>query len=120
MRWTLLTIAIAGFFASPARAADDVMAGFYGNTALATGGMADLHIYYRPDHTFLMDVPAFHMQFRGTWKIAGSEVCRTYEKAPPGADNPSCTPAHARKVGDTWTVTTGSETRTVTLLKGIQ
>jgi hypothetical protein len=120
MRQILLTITAAGLLASPAWAADDVMAGFYGNTVVASGGMADVHIYYRPDHTFLMDVPAFHMEFRGTWKLVGSDICRTYDKPPPGADNPSCTPAHARKVGDTWTVTTGSETRTVTLLKGIQ
>ena len=116
----LLAAAAPLLLVSPAIAADDVMAGFYGNTAVATGGMAELHFHYNPDHSFLMDVPAFHMQFKGTWKIVGTDLCRTYEKPPPGAENPSCSPVHPRKVGDTWTVTTGSETRTVTLVKGNQ
>ncbi len=96
------------------------MAGYYGNTTIATGGMAETHTIYSADHTFVMKVPTFGLEFKGTWSIAGGLLCRTFESPPPGVTNPLCTPIEAHKVGDTWTVTTGSETRTVTLVKGVQ
>lgn len=120
IRKIVLAAAAAAFIALPAVAADDVMAGFYGNTAIATGGMADTHTVYSPDHSFVMRVPAFGMEFKGTWTVNGSTLCRTYETPPPGVSNPLCTPIEAHKVGDTWTASANNETRTVTLVKGIQ
>lgn len=96
------------------------MAGYYGNTTISTGGMAETHSIYNPDHTFVMKVPTFGLEFKGTWAITGGMLCRTFESPPPGVTNPLCTAIEPHKVGDTWTVTTGSETRTVTLVQGVQ
>jgi hypothetical protein len=100
--------------------ADDVMTGFYGNTAIATGGMTDTHTVYSPDHTFVLKVPAMGSEYKGTWQVSGGNLCRTYQSPPPGVTNPLCTPIEPHKVGDTWTITLGKQTRTVTLVKGIQ
>ena len=120
IRSVLFSVALSAGFALSASAADDLMAGFYGNTTISKGGMAEVHTAYNADHTFVMNVPAFGMQFKGTWTINGSTLCRTFQTPPPGQPNPLCTPAEAHKVGDTWTVTVGSDTRTITLVKGIQ
>jgi hypothetical protein len=120
VRTVLVGLAFSAGFALSASAADDVMAGFYGNTTVSTGGVAEVHTVYSADHTFMMSVPAFGMQFKGTWALNGSTLCRTFETAPPGQPNPLCTPVAAHKVGDTWTVTNGNETRNVTLVKGVQ
>ncbi|HUO93372.1 MAG TPA: hypothetical protein VMU22_10645 [Rhizomicrobium sp.] len=103
---------IAGF----AYAEDDVMAGFYGNTAVATGGMAETHTSYSADHSFVMKVPSYGVQFKGTWTLNGTQLCRTFDSPPPGVSNPLCTPIEAHKVGDTWK----AGERTVTLVKGVQ
>ncbi len=124
MRRILLAVSVLTLFAAPALAADDLMAGFYGNTAVVTGGIVESHTHYRADHTF--DVSATAMgqsyNFKGTWAIdAKGQLCRTYaDPAPPNTPNPLCTPAEAHKVGDTWTVTANGNTRTVTLKAGIE
>ncbi len=124
MRRILLAVSVLTLFAAPAVAADDLMAGFYGNTAVVTGGIVESHTHYRADHTF--DVSATAMgqsyNFKGTWAIdAKGQLCRTYaDPAPPNTPNPLCTPAEAHKVGDTWTVTANGNTRTVTLKAGIE
>lgn len=120
MRMFAISLLTATGFAFGASAADDVMANSFGNTAIATGGIADTHTVYSPDNTFVMSVPAFGMQFKGTWKVDGSTLCRTYDSPPPGVTNPLCTPVEAHKIGDTWTATANGQTRTVTLVKGIQ
>ncbi|HWA30604.1 MAG TPA: hypothetical protein VG867_05885 [Rhizomicrobium sp.] len=120
MRSFLLGLSLAVLSTSAVLAGDDVMAGFIGNTAIAKGGMADTHTVYSADHTFDMRVPSFGMDFKGTWKVDGATLCRTYEKTPPGVTNPFCTPIEPHKVGDTWTVTLDGKTRTVTLVQGIQ
>lgn len=119
MRSILLAAALIGLSATAA-SADDVMANLYGNTIISKGGMADTHSYYNADHTFRMTAPAFGMEWKGTWKVDGATLCRTFEKAPPGASNPLCTPVEAHKVGETWTATADGKTRTVTLVQGIQ
>jgi hypothetical protein len=119
MRRILIAISALAFSATTAYA-DDVMAGFYGNTAVATGGMVDTHSYYRPDHTYVMRVPAVGAEYKGTWSVTGSTLCRTFESPPPGVSNPLCSPIAPHKVGDTWTVTIDGNTRTVTLVKGEQ
>ena len=96
------------------------MMGYYGNTTVATGGMAETHTVYNSDHTFVMKVPSFGLAFKGTWAVSGAMVCRTFEAPPPGVTNPLCTPIEPHKVGDTWTVTNGNDTRTITLVKGVQ
>jgi hypothetical protein len=109
-----------GFAASAYADGDDVMAGYYGNTAVSTGGRAELHTTYNADHTFVMKVPAYGMEFKGTWAVNGSTLCRTYETPPPGVSNPLCTPIEPHKVGDTWSITADGNTRTITLVQGVQ
>jgi len=116
IRKLALSAALASAFAFPAFADDDVMAGFYGNTSIATGGMADTHTNYNADHTFVMHVPSFGVDFKGTWAVNAATLCRTFETPPPGVTNPLCTPIEAHKVGDTWS----AAGRTITLVKGIQ
>ena len=120
MRSVLLGVACGACFVASAWAADDVMSGFYGNTAVATGGQAETHSLYNPDHSFVMKVPMYGMEFKGTWAVNGSELCRTFDAPPPGVTNPLCTPIEAHKVGDSWTITQGEKSRTVTLVKGVQ
>jgi hypothetical protein len=124
MRRILLAVSALTLLAAPAVAADDMMAGFYGNTAIVTGGMVESHTHYRADHTFDVSATAMGMSynFKGTWKIDDKgQLCRTYaDPAPPNTPNPLCTPAEAHKVGDTWTVTANGNTRTVTLKAGIE
>ena len=86
----------------PAFAADDVMAGFYGNTAVSTGGSIEIHTHYRADHTFdfVGSMMFISKTFKGTWALDGKgNICRTYiGDPPPDTTNPSCAPIVARKV----------------------
>lgn len=116
LRAVILGVALCAGIAGFAYADDDVMAGFYGNTTVATGGQAETHTIYTADHNFIMKVPAFGIEFKGTWAVNGTQLCRTFESPPPGVTNPLCTPIEAHKVGDTWTV----GARKVTLVKGVQ
>jgi hypothetical protein len=121
LRRTIFILAFTACAALPAWAADsDVMAGYYGNTVVETGGMADTHWIYGADHTFDMKVPSFGVEFKGNWAVTGANLCRTFDSPPPGVTNPLCSPAEAHKVGDTWTSTNGGETRTLALVQGIQ
>jgi opacity protein-like surface antigen len=119
MRRLLLAVSLTALSASAALA-DDVMAPFYGNTVIGTGGMADTHSNFNADHSFVMTVPAFHMTFKGTWKLDGSTMCRTFDSPPPGTPNPMCTPFSPRKVGDSWSVTMDGKTRNLSLVPGVQ
>lgn len=121
LRNTVLYLAFGACLTSPAWAADvDVMAGYYGNTAVVTGGRAETHWVYGADHTFVMKVPSFGVAFKGTWAMKGPSLCRTFEAPPPGMDNPFCTSIEAHKAGDTWTTMVGAESRTISLVQGIQ
>jgi hypothetical protein len=114
-------LAVTASAALPAWAADeDVMSGFYGNTVVETGGMAETHLIYGPDHSFDMKVPQFGVEFKGTWAVAGTNLCRTFDSPPPGITNPLCSPVEAHKVGDTWSTTINGQTRTLALVQGIQ
>ena len=59
---------------------------------------------------------------KGTWSIDGTgQLCRHYDDpAPPNTPNPLCTPIEAHKVGDSWTMTMGGNSRTITLKAGIE
>jgi hypothetical protein len=124
MNKILIAVSALALCAGPAFAADDVMAGYYGNTVIATGGIAESHTHYKADHTFDLTATAMgqNYSFKGTWAIdAKGELCRTYaDPAPPNTPNPFCTPFAAHKVGDTWTMTMNGNTRTLTLKAGIQ
>jgi hypothetical protein len=122
MRFAVALFAIA---ATSAFAADDPMAGYYGNTIVSTGGMAEVHSHYRADHSFDMvgSMMGMSKTFQGTWAEDGSgKICRTFKgDAPPNTPNPLCTALPAHKIGDSWTLTQpDGSTRNLTLKAGIQ
>jgi hypothetical protein len=100
--------------------ASDPMTGYYDNTVISTGGMAEVHIQYNVDHTFVMNVPAFSLRFKGTWAVNASTICFTYDVTPPGVTNPDCGPFEAHKVGDTWTQKADDGQRSLSLVAGMQ
>jgi len=110
--------------AEPAWAADDVMANFYGNTVVSTGGIAEIHTHYRPDHSFEMVASrmGFSRTFKGTWAIdAKNNLCRTFVgDVPPDTANPLCLPFTPHKIGEIWTLDVNGSKRTVTLKAGIE
>jgi hypothetical protein len=123
MRRIFLVATAAALCAAPAIAADDMMAGFYGNTVVSLGGALESHTHYRADHTFDVSATAMGQSFngKGTWAIDDKgQLCRTYETPPPGMPNPLCIPAEAHKVGDSWTATVNGQTRNMSLKAGIQ
>ena len=124
MRSFPIIASIAALYATPALAGDEIMANTFGNTVVSTGGAAEVHTHYRADHSFDMvgSMMGMSQTFKGTWALDGKgNLCRTFEgDAPPNTANPLCTPIAEHKIGDTWTMTTNGETRTVTLKPGIQ
>jgi hypothetical protein len=105
---------------NPVVAGPDPMVGYYDNTVISTGGMAEVHIQYNLDHTFVMNVPAFSLRFKGTWALNGSNICFNYDVTPPGVTNPDCGPFESHKVGDTWTEKADDGQRKLTLVAGMQ
>jgi hypothetical protein len=109
--------------AAPALAADDLMAGFYGNTIVSTGGVAEIHTHYRADHSFDLVGSMLGMSrtYKGSWTLDGKgDVCRTFAgDPPPQTPNPLCTPIAAHKIGDSWTVTMDGKTRALSLKAGV-
>jgi len=124
MRRILAAAVIVVLGGVPALAATDVMAGFYGNTAVVTGDGFQAHVHYRANHTLDMSGTASGTAFstKGSWKIDDKgQICRSFKKTPPTMTNPFCTPATAHKVGDTWTATTPTgSARNIALVAGIQ
>jgi hypothetical protein len=115
---------IAILAAAPAWAADDMMANFYGNTVISTGGIAEVHTRYRPDHSFDMVASrmGFSRTFKGIWAIdAKNNLCRTFVgDAPPDTANPLCVPFTPRKVGDAWTMQMNGSSLSITLKAGVE
>lgn len=123
MRSFLLGVSALTLLAVPVLAADDLMAGYYGNTVISSGGMFEAHTHYRADHTFDVSASGMGQTFnsKGTWSIdAKGQLCRVYDTPPPGMTNPVCLPTEAHKVGDNWTVTMGGNTRNLTMKAGVQ
>jgi hypothetical protein len=124
MRKFLTAASVIALSATPALAADDAMAGFYGNTIVSTGGAAEIHTHYRADHTFDLvgSMMGMSQTFKGTWAEDGKgNVCRTFAgDAPPNTPNPLCAPLAAHKVGDSWSVTMNGNTRALTVKAGVQ
>jgi hypothetical protein len=108
----------------PGLAAQDVMAGYYGNTSVSKGRWFASRTHYRPDHSFDQTLSGFGMSrsFKGTWQIdTGGQLCRTYiGKAPPGMKGSVCMPIAPRHVGDAWIVTSNGDTREFTLEAGVR
>ena len=123
MRKTILAATAILLVATPILAADDIMANFYGNTVVVTGGLVDSYTHFRPDHTFDSSaiVMGMKMTRKGTWSIDDKgQLCRLFDNPPPGTPNPFCTPAESHKLGDSWIMTVNGKTRTVFLKPGIQ
>ena len=123
MRTPIIVASIFVLSSASALAADDIMAGYYGNTVVSVGGVLESHTHYRADHTFDVSASAMGQSFndKGTWAIDDKgQLCRTYEKPPPGFPNPLCIPAEAHKVGDSWTVSVNGQTRNMSMKAGIQ
>ncbi|HEX4302929.1 MAG TPA: hypothetical protein VHZ78_09050 [Rhizomicrobium sp.] len=127
MRKIVMAAGALALFAAPALAAEDVMAGYYGNTAISTGGLgaAEIHTHYRADHTFDLTGSMMGMSrnYKGTWSIDGTgKLCRIFVgDLPPNTVNPVCSLMAPHKVGDAWTVTSkDGSTRDVTLKAGVQ
>jgi hypothetical protein len=118
-----LILAAVAFAASVmvAVAAEDPMAGRYGNTVVTTtaDGKEAGRTYYNADGTFSRKTPAGEV--KGTWKLDGDKLCLTQtEPAPPAGAAATCIPAHGgKKVGDSWDVTLPDGTKLkATLQKG--
>lgn len=124
MRNIVYAAAVVLLSSAPAIAADDAMAGLYGNTIVVTGDAFQAHAHYRANHTLDISGTASGQAFSttGSWKIDDKgQICRSYKKTVPTMANPLCTPAAAHKVGDTWTATSiAGGSRNVTLVAGIQ
>jgi hypothetical protein len=123
MQKILLTVSVFALCGGTASAADDIMAGYFGNTVVGTSAMGESHTHYKADRTFDVKLSSMMGSFtgKGTWKIdEKGQLCRTYEQPPPGMPNPLCIVAEAHKPGDTWTVTINGQSRTLTLKAGIQ
>lgn len=121
MRTFLIAASSTALCAAPALATDDVMASFYSNTIVSTGGSVEIHTHYRADHTFdfVGSMMLISRTFRGTWALDGKgNLCRTYVgDPPPETPNPQCLPITPRKIGDTWK--SKDNTRTLTLRAGV-
>ena len=128
MRYKVLALGLASLMGSvsAATAGEELMAGYFGNTVIATGQAGELRVHYKPDHSFSgrAEGPTGKYDIRGTWKLdEKGNLCRTYSATgadlPPGMPNPYCAPLTAHKVGDAWTVV-GQDGRTanVKLVEG--
>jgi hypothetical protein len=124
MRIALLGAVAVLALGAPAFAGDDMMAGYYGNTVVSTGGMAEVHTHYRADRTFDLvgSMLGMSRSYKGTWELKGDQLCRTYVgDLPPGLpSNPFCTKWEPHKAGDSWTMTANGQTRSLTLKAGIE
>ena len=117
----LATLLALGFgfalTAFSARAAEDPVAGYYGNTLHCSGSFWDCRIWFNKDHSYtsLARVvlpntgprPLFNME-EGTWAVKGENICRQPKGEPDPAKNSCNFPQlnmHElnRKLGDKWT-----------------
>ena len=125
MRALILGAVVALVVPSLAIAADDPMANFYGNTVISKGANGESHTHYKKGGTLdaTLSGPMGSVNLTGTWKVdEKGQLCRTYDNPPPmlPIPNPFCTPWTSHNVGDTWTLDIGGQSRTISLVKGIQ
>lgn len=114
MRAVIVGIAATLALSASALAGEEMMAGYFGNTVIAKSSAGELHVRYKPDHTFTGKAkgPTGNYDVSGTWELnAQGTLCRKYttngsgQDLPPGTPNPYCAPVQSHKVGDSWTVT---------------
>jgi hypothetical protein len=118
---TLILSTAACVFAAGVAFADDVMASRFGNTVEATNAKGEVtKLWYAEDGSFTGN--ANGQDFKGTWELKDGTICLTQtDPAPqPGATNPTCNPASAHAVGDTWEVGEGDAKMTIKLVAGKQ
>ncbi|HEY1708861.1 MAG TPA: hypothetical protein VGG10_11405 [Rhizomicrobium sp.] len=123
MRFVTVAVAAVFVLTTPALAADDLMAGTYGNTVISKSSTIEGHWHYRADHSFdsSFSTPMGSLQSKGTWAIDDKgQLCRTFDAPPPGVTNPLCVAWTARKIGDAWQVTSNGRTSNLTLVAGVQ
>jgi hypothetical protein len=74
--------------------AADIMAGYYGNTLVATTAESQVHFHYRADHTFDASGTdaAGPIAFKGMWSLNKmGALCRIRSTAKIGPRTPSAT-----------------------------
>lgn len=125
MRALALGVATLLVSSALAFAADDPMANYYGNTVVSKGGNGESHTHYKKGGTLDATLSGMmgSITLNGSWKLDDKgQLCRTYDNPPPmlPIPNPLCTPFTPHNVGDTWTLEVGGQSRTVSLVKGIQ
>lgn len=90
-------VLLAGLMASSAAfAAEDIMAGMYGNTLLVIDNTGTSKYRYAPDHT-VTGALANGKALKGTWLIDAGKLCETFE-----GEKQICYPFTAHKPGDAW------------------
>src|SRR5579871_3452871 len=124
MRAIVIAVAIMAGAANAAMA-DDLMANYYGNTVVTKSPNGESHSHDKKDGTMdaVLSGPMGSVTLTGTWRVdASGELCRTYANVPAmlPIQNPLCTPWATHKVGDTWTITIGGQSRSASLVQGIQ
>jgi len=128
MRLAILTAALlmtaTTAIAETAMLGEEALASRFGNTTLTTDTMGNaVHLYYAADHTFKVKVTTKGVteDFHGKWDVKDGKVCLHYDGGVPKGDpNPTCAPVSARKLGDSWKVSSGGYEKTVSIVEGIQ
>ncbi len=90
-------IAASLCLATAAFAADDMMAGFYGNTLVITDQSGVQKWHYTPDHK-LTAVMQDGKKVGGTWSVKDGKLCEL-----PDGQAEACYQMGAKKAGDKWT-----------------
>lgn len=125
MRSIFLGVVMLAGASSSALAGDEIMANYFGNTVIATSSLGEVHVRYKPDHTFVGKAtgPGGKYELSGRWDFdPHGNLCRKYmttgSDLPPGTQNPFCTPWSAHNVGDTWSMSENGQTAQITLAPG--
>ena len=119
MKSFILSVALAAVCITSAVAADDPVAGRYGNTTIVTTATGRVvKIWYEPDHTVTWMTGPITRQ--GTWAMEGTMMCITLQDPPGGMPAKSCNPYTAHKIGDTWSVNEGPAKLDLQLVAGHQ
>src|SRR5690348_15842388 len=99
MRDEVLAIGLVAGSSSTARAGEEAMANYFGNTVIATSQGGEMRVHYKPDHSFdgRAEVPMGKYDIHGKWSFDQlGNLCRSYSTTgadlPPGTPNPYCAP----------------------------
>jgi YD repeat-containing protein len=105
MKRILMGAAAFALSASLAVAADDPMAGRYGNTTTVTNAKGEVtKLHYNQDGTMAVVLPD-GTKTTGKWALKDGKLCVTADAGPQKGQE-QCNPfSGAKKVGDTWEIT---------------